>query len=76
MDKGGGEEGEDEMNGESNMETYTLQYVKQISSRNLLYGSGDSNWGSETTWRGGEMVGSGSGAQEGEDICTPMANSC
>ena len=23
MDKGGGEEGEDEMNGQSNMETYT-----------------------------------------------------
>ena len=29
MDMGGGEEGEDEMNGESSVETYTLPYVKQ-----------------------------------------------
>ena len=27
MDKGGGEEGEGEMNGESSMEAYTLTYV-------------------------------------------------
>ena len=37
MDKGGEEEGEDEMNGESTMETYTLTQVKQIASRNLLW---------------------------------------
>ena len=36
MDKGWGEEGEDEMNGESTIETYTLTQVKQIASRNLL----------------------------------------
>ena len=29
MDMGGGEEGEDEMNGESSVEAYTLPYVKQ-----------------------------------------------
>jgi len=28
MNKGGGEEGEGEMNGESSMEAYTLPYVK------------------------------------------------
>ena len=28
MDKGGGEEGKDKMNGESSMEAYTLPYVK------------------------------------------------
>ena len=29
MDKGGGEEGEGEMNGESSMDAYTLTYVKR-----------------------------------------------
>ena len=29
MDKGGGEEGEGEMNGESSMDAYTLSYVKR-----------------------------------------------
>ena len=32
-----GEEGEGEMYGESNMETYTLPYVKYITNGNLLY---------------------------------------
>ena len=36
-------------NGESNMETYILPYVKLIASKNLLYDSGNSNWGSVTT---------------------------
>ena len=40
------------MNGESSMETYTLPYVKQIASGNLLYNSGNSNQGSVTTQRG------------------------
>ena len=44
----GGEE-KSGMNGESSMETYTLPYVKQITSGNLLYDSGKSNWGSMTT---------------------------
>ena len=35
------------------METYTLPYVKQITSGNLLYDSGSSNWSSVTTQRGG-----------------------
>ena len=32
---------------------HTLTYVKQIASGNLLYDSGNSNWGSVTTQRGG-----------------------
>ena len=35
-----GEEG----NGENSMETYTLPYVKEMASGNLLYDSGNSNW--------------------------------
>ena len=31
----------------------TLPYVKQIANRNLLYGSGNSNSGSVSTYRGG-----------------------
>ena len=42
-------EGESGMNGESSMESYTLPYFKQIASGNLLYNSGNSNWGSVTT---------------------------
>ena len=34
---------------ESNMETYTLPYVKSVAIGNLLCGSGNSNWGSATT---------------------------
>ena len=30
----------------------TLPYVKQIANGNLLYGSGNSNRGSVSTWRG------------------------
>ena len=43
MDKGGREEGEGEMNGESIMEAYTLPCVKKIASGNLPYDSGNSN---------------------------------
>ena len=35
--------------GESSMETYTLTYVKEIASGNLLYDSRNSNWSSVTT---------------------------
>ena len=50
---GEGEKGEGGMYGESNMETYTLPYVKQIASGNMLCDSGNSNQGSATTYRGG-----------------------
>ena len=42
-------EGEGGTNGDSNMETSTLSYVKLIVSGNLLYDSGRSNWCSVTT---------------------------
>ena len=40
--------GEGEMYGESNMETY-ITMCKIDSQGNLLYGSGNSNWGSVST---------------------------
>ena len=43
MDKSRGEEEEGEMNGESSMEAYILQYTKQIDDGNLLQDSGNSN---------------------------------
>ena len=47
MDMGGGEEGEGEMYGKSNMETYNT--ICKIDSHGLLlYDSGNSNTGSET----------------------------
>ena len=49
VETGSGEEGEGKTHGESSMEAYTLPYVKQIASGNLLYDSGNSNWGSMTT---------------------------
>ena len=49
MDMGKGEDGEDEVSGERSMEAYTLSYIKQIANGNLLYDSGNSNWGSVTT---------------------------
>ena len=47
--QGWGEEGEGGMYGESNMETYTSLYVKQIANRDLLYDSGNPNGSSVTT---------------------------
>ena len=41
--------GKGEMNGGSSTETYTLSYVKQTASGNLLCESGSSDWGSVTT---------------------------
>ena len=52
----------------------TLPYVKQTANGNLLYGSGNSNWGSVSTWTGGE--GDGGGVQEGGEVCIPMTDSC
>ena len=40
------------MHGESDMETY-ITMCKIDSQQNLLYGSGNSNRGSVSTWRGG-----------------------
>ena len=72
MDKGGGE---GERNGKSSMDACTVIYVNRQPVGNLLYNSGNSNWGSVIT-EGWEWVGSGREIQEGGDICTPMVNSC
>ena len=48
-EKGGEEEGEGEMNGESIMEAYTLPHVKQRAYGNFLYNSGTSDGSSVTT---------------------------
>ena len=61
--------------GQSSMETYALTYVKQIASGNLLYDSGNSNRGSDNQ-EGWDGEGCQSDAQEGGDICTPMADPC
>ena len=55
-------------NGESSMEIYTVSYVKQIASGNLLNDSGSSNLGDLEG-------GGGRKAQEGGDICIPLADS-
>ena len=64
---------------ESSMEAYTLTYVKQIANGNLLYDTGNSNWGSVTTERSGKGWEVGGRfkkeVQEAGDICTSMANS-
>ena len=39
---------EGEINGEGSLNAYTLPYIKQIASGNLLCYSGNSNWGSVT----------------------------
>ena len=54
-------EGEDGTNGESTMNAYTLPYVKQIVSGNLLYGSGNSNWCSVDNLEGWDEVGGSRG---------------
>ena len=48
----------------------TLPYVKYKANGNFLYGSGNSNRGSVSTWR------VGIGQEMGGYICTPMADSC
>ena len=52
------------------MEAYTLPYVYWIGIKNLLYDSGNSNWGSVTTYRGGKCW------EVGGDIHTCVADSC
>ena len=67
--------GKEEMYGKSNMETY-ITLCKQIVNRNLLYESGNSNWGCVSTQRGGmgrEMEGGSKGRRY---IYIPMADSC
>ena len=72
--RGGGEAG---TNGENSMETHTRPYGKQIASGNLLYDSGNSNWGSVTTQRGGMKWEVGGRDSRGRGrIWKPMTDSC
>ena len=50
MDTGGGGEREGGMDGGSNMETYTLPYVKQIANGNLLYDFKPGHWNNLDGW--------------------------
>ena len=71
-------EGDHGTNREIDIETYTLPYVKQITSGNLLYDTGSSKpvlCGNDEVWN---WVGSGREVQEGGNICIPipMTDSC
>ena len=58
------------------METYTLPYLKQRASGNLLYDVGSSNQGLCDNLEGWDGVESGREVLEGGDIYIPMADSC
>ena len=75
MDKGGGEEGEGEMNGESSMEAYTLTY-ETGSQWEFAVWLKQPKWGLCHKLEGWEWAGGGREIQEERDICTPMVNSC
>ena len=69
-------EGESGMIWQSSIETYTLPYVKQIVSGNLLCDPGNPKpilCDNLEGWDGG---GGGREVQEGGDICILMADSC
>ena len=53
----------------------TLPYVKSIASRNLLYGSGNSNRGSVINLEVWGGKGDGREVPKGGEICVPMADS-
>ena len=74
MDTVGGEEGEGEMYGESNVEIYNT-ICKIDSNGNLLYNSENSNRGFVTGWSGGGK-GDRREVQEGEDMGILVADSC
>jgi len=59
------------MYGESNMETFIT--ICKIAYWSLWYGSGDSNRGSVSTWRGGVGWEMG-GRFKREGICIPMSD--
>ena len=65
---------EGRMHWENSKETYTLPYVKQRASENLLCdtGSSASALGNLEGWDG---EGDGRGVQEGGDMCIPVADS-
>ena len=66
------------MNGDSSMEAYTLTYVQQTASGNLLYDAGSSNQNLVLgdNLEGWDCVGDGKEVEEGGDTYIPMADSC
>ena len=69
-------EGDGGTNRRSSIETYTLLYVKQVPSGNLLNDTGNSNlvfFDNLEEWDG---VGSERVVQEGGNTCMPTVGSC
>ena len=69
-------EGEPGMNWKSSVETYTLPYVKQTASGNLLYDARHSNLVLCDNLAGWDGEDGGRKVQEGGDIGISMADSC
>ena len=69
-------EGENGMNWESSIETYTLTCVKQTVNWKLLYNTGSSNPVLCDNLEGWDEVGGRREVQAGGDICMPVADSC
>ena len=57
------------------METYTLPYVKQIASGNLLYDAKSSDQVLCDNLEGWDRMGGGNEVQEEGDVHTPVAHS-
>ena len=69
-------EGEGGMVWENGIETCILSYVKQITSLGSMHDTGCSglvHWDDPEGWYG---EGGGRGVQDGEHVCTPVADSC
>ena len=58
------------------MKQYTLACVKYIASGNLLYDAGSSDPVLCDNPEGCDGLGGGREAEEGGDMCIPMADSC
>ena len=67
-------EGEGRLNREVRIDIYTLPWVNQGASGNLLHSTGNSARCSVMTYKGGMGVG-GREVQEGGDICIHVADS-
>ena len=70
----GGRRGRDDW--KSNIATYTLPYIKQIASENLLYDTGSSNLVLSDNLDGWDGVGVGREVQKRGHMSIPMAGSC
>ena len=66
-----GEE-ENEMDGESSINIYSLKGIRWIAGEKMLYSTGSPVWCSLITWRDG--MGEGTEAREGADVCIIMAD--